>query len=275
MRILIIDTFLQRRDPAQTDMYVVMSKKHTLVFNNPVEHLLLQDYDLLWLGIYHQRIQLDFSQVFYLNTAPVIIDQADNEEFLKETYLYRGLKEATVLSRYKPIETAEHPDIKGFTSKVLPWFIDAKRIPELRKTADIAFICSIYGRREAIQKSLKSIGRKHKLRMVVGEYYGLEYAELLSKCRVSIVECERKCLTQKYLEGALASAILLGDKPLYPTNELEIIQADLDDILDLEKTIRLALHFVSENKPNPNRQYVLDTFANKEWWSKQLESVLG
>ena len=272
MRILVIDNFFERRDPAMRDMYSLIGKKHTLLFDYVVSPE-REDYDFLWLGIYHRSLDIDFKQLFSHNTKPIIIDQADNEETIQRMELYSGLTNVTVLSRYLPNKPLESKCAEmGFTLKLLPWYVNPQRVPENFKTCDVAFICSQYGEREKIASLLRYIERKTDYTATIGEYWGKEYLNRLSRCRISIVECGRFCLTQKYIESSLANCVLIGDVPKYPENRLSVIDTFLFDVVELRNTIKEALTLQRESARN--KGYILDTFANEGWFYNHLNSIL-
>jgi hypothetical protein len=256
MKILLIDSLFQRRDPAQTDMYVLMSAKHKLITDNDIlMHLIKQDYDVIWLGIYHHRMTIDWDQVLRLNTKPVIVDQADNEEFVQSGIKYHG--DVTVLSRYLPNENlSKHCKKNRYALKYLPWYINSKRFKIQEKTCDVAFICTMHPDRENMKEAIILNCKKNGHTFVIGEYWGEEYATLLAKCRNSIIECSRKCLTQKYIEAALVNTNLIGDVPLYPANDLIVGGGIGSDAI------------------RHNHEYVLSTFANKDYFFNHLNQIL-
>lgn len=272
MKVFVVDKFLERRDPAMTDMYSAMAKKYSISSGDILTNPLSQNYDILWLGIYHHRMGIDINQLRYLNTKPIIIDQADNEEFLGEINLYKGLQNVTVLSRYLPHIKLERKCAElGFAVKLLPWYVNPARMPQNKKTCDVAYICSMYGDRLITKSLLEELVKDKGKTSCIGEYWGAEYYELLSKCRMSVVECSRHCLTQKYIEGALAKSFLLGDIPYYPHNELKVLGVDLLHKGEITQAIG---RYPDEKTIEDNRQYVLDTFANEGWFMKHLSMVL-
>jgi len=264
MRILLIDSLFQQRDPAQTDMYVLMSTKHKLITDGDIwQHVMKQDYDILWLGIYHHRLTIDWDQVLRYNTKPVVIDQADNEEFIQAAIRYSSLAPVTVLSRYLPHEgLTEYCKQHKFQLKYLPWYVNPDRFPLFNKTCDVAFICTMHESRLSIRDELIRTCKRHGYTYVIGEYWGNEYAVLLAKCRYVVIECARKCLTQKYIEAALTNTILVGDIPVYPENELKVIPSNVR--FDLSK----------QDFTQHNREYVLNTFANKSFFLNHLNQIL-
>lgn len=276
MRILVIDSFFPRRDPAQTDMYVAMTSEHTIITdNNVMTHALKGDYDVLYLGTYHHRMEIDWNQLLFLNgDKPVLIDQSDNEEFVTTGFKYPSKGDVTVLSRYLPNEElSKFCEDNSLKLALLPWYINPQRIPyrELKdKTCDVNYSCSLYGKRLIIKDIIYDVCKNNGYTSVIGEYWGLEYATLLAKSRVFVIECERKCLTMKYIEGSLCNCTIIGDVPLYPKNNLSVIECSLAKPAHVEKKIKEAL----SAPPNDNRQYMLDTYANKAWFMKYFNSLL-
>lgn len=263
MKILVIDSFFQPRDPAQADMYLLMAEYHELITDGDIiSHLIKQDYDLLWLGIYHHRLPIDLYQVLFLNTRPVIIDQADNEEFIKTDIKYTINNPITVLSRYLPHDKLKkYCTKKGYDLKYLPWYVNANRVTLENKTCDVAFMCSMYGKRETMRDEIAALCKYNNYTSVIGEYFGSQYLELLAKCRYMIIECDRKCLTQKYIEAALCNTAIIGDKPISPANELIIHTLD-------------EIHTTHEADLKYNREYVLTTFCNKDFFTNHLNKII-
>lgn len=75
MKILIIDKLFQKRSGvAETDMYLAMQTEYDLSFN--LSDIYLQNYDILWLGAYHYRLDLDINQILSINTKPVFVYQS-------------------------------------------------------------------------------------------------------------------------------------------------------------------------------------------------------
>lgn len=262
MKILIIDKFLQRRDPAQTDMYSAIASEHQVGFSvNPLEDVIMGNYDLLYLGIYHQTLDLDLCQILFYNTAPVIIDQADNEEFVERDRLLSYAKNIKyVLSRYLPNEVlGVYCDKYGIELKLLPWYVNPNRFtPTKSKSYDLVFIGSLYGVRNDVAKNIESFGYVSGKSVLVGESYGGEYSWILSRSYMAYMECGRLCMTQKYIEASLSGCVLVGDKPLYPANELVVYPTVPDNYANLPS----------------NRDYVLRTFANEQVFLERFNELL-
>ena len=261
MRILIVDKFCQKRDPAQTDMYAAIASQHFVTFSErPLEHVLAENYDLLYLGIYHQSLDLDLSQLLFYNKKPVIIDQADNEEFVERNKIRMHQNIKYILSRYLPNESIEnYCHEQGFPYALLPWYVNPDRFTiNAQKSYDIVFISSMYGARNEIAKSLGDYSRVAGKSILHGEFWGDEYRDILSRSYMAYMECGRKCLTQKYIEASLSGCVLVGDKPLYPENELIVHDSIPDNYTNMKG----------------NREYILKTFANKELFLERFNELL-
>jgi len=233
-------------------------------------------YDMLYLGIHHQGMKINWSLVFQMNKRPVIIDQADNEEMMNCSLNYRLIKEKRLLSRYLP-----HDDLCYYWGDdvfLMPWYIDAKRFNEKTKVNDIAFVCFINGIRLGLDRKKISEGLKRTISSdgnytcSVGEYFGEPYNEVLATTRLVIIECGRLCLTQKYIEAALSGCIITGHVPLYPKNDLNVIPFDFDNMTI--KSFHSILKSDHSEMVKRNKEYVLDTFANKNRFIEHVKSVL-
>lgn len=266
MRILIVDRFFQQRDPAQTDMYAAIAEKHYCTFtSDPMEHVMTNNYDILYLGIYHASIavhnKIDWNQVLFYNRQPVIIDQADNEEFVeRDVILKNPANVKCVLSRYLPNDKLEgYCKDHGVPCLLLPWYVNPDRFyTSDYKKYDISFMGSLYGDRKKIAGLMDGLHSLRGMSVLCGEVYGQQYIDNLAASYIAYMECGRKCLTQKYIEASLADCVLVGDKPLYPANELEVYEHIPDDYTNM----------------GGNREYILRTFANKEVFIKNFNELL-
>lgn len=261
MRILIIDKFFQPRDPAQTDMYAVMASEHYVTFScSPMEDIMTDNYDLLYLGIYHQSLDLDLSQLLHYNRKPVIIDQADNEEWVERNKIRMRPNIKWVLSRYLPNNALETYCLQnGFPLAQLPWYVNPDRFYTNRdKSHDIVFIGSMYGARNELSQNMQGYSRVAGKSILAGEFWGEDYKDILSRSYMAYMECGRKCLTQKYIEATLCGCVLVGDKPIYPENELVVHESIPDNYTNMES----------------NREYVLRTFANKRVFMDNFNELL-
>lgn len=271
MRILVLDKYAMRRDLAQMDMYFAMEEIFEITYATEltIYYLIKKgDYDILYLGIYHHVMNIDYDRVFSENKKPIIIDQADNEEKATQKLKYDQIKQKVLLARYLPNEAIE----KAFNFKIelLPWYVNPNRFKPALKDIDVLFICSINGERigndrKQIASRLKGIFDKAELSYIIGEYYGNEYANILSRSWSMVVECGRKCLTQKYIEASLSSCAIIGDVPIYPDNELKVIPLNFDTLL-FPKEMPDVKH---------NREYILRTFANKEVFLSNIKRIVN
>lgn len=251
MRILVIDKFLQPRSSSQMDMYLAMSSVHDVFLSaDPVGDVLRGEYDLLYLGLYHQVIGVDMYQLLRMNSKPILVDQSDNEEFIERNSIPGG---ATFLSRYLPNEAFEsYCKERGISYAWLPFYVNPDRFNAIKKDVEYAFICSNFNKRRKRMKDFPSD-------VFVGEFYGWEYIKTLGRARHFIIECSRQCMTQKYIEAALCECILVGDKPLYPRNDLRVYnfgESGFDTIAQ-------------------NKEYILDTYSNKEWFLKHFNNIIN
>jgi hypothetical protein len=228
MKILVIDKLFQTRSGrAETDMYKAMMERHNLVFD--ISLLYSGDYDVLWLGAYHFRMGLDIQQILSINKKPVFVLQADNEEFAKEPFY----KDVTVLCRYLPSDALSH-----YKTELLPWYMEP--IEPQEKTCDVAFICSMYGDRVYQAKVIKKVCEDNGWTSVTGEYHE-DYLDLISRCRVMVIQCDRQCLTLKYLEASYCDMPIVGTVPVYPENKFKVIEADLGSHESVKDGIEKAL----------------------------------
>lgn len=251
MKILVIDKLFQKRSGvAETDMYLAMQTEYDLSFN--LSDIYLQNYDILWLGAYHYRLGLDINQILLINTKPVFVCQADNEEFAKEPYY----KDVTIICRYLPNES-----LSNYNTKLLNWYINPKRIPESEKTCDVAFICSMYDDRLYYAKVIKEVCERNNYTYIIGEYHE-DYYSLISKCRVIVIESGRKCLTLKYTEAILAKSIIVGTRPIYPENDIDMIECDLGSFENVENSIKFALNKKFKRQEIFTKEMLLESINN-------------
>lgn len=261
MRILIIDKFFQRRDLAQMDMYSVIAKHHDCIFSENPADIFSTNYDLLYLGIYHQSFTIDWDQALFYSRAPVIIDQADNEEFVERDGILRNSRNAKcVLSRYLPNDSFEdHCHKYGAKYALLPWYVNPDRFyvtPD--KRYDVTFIGSLYGKRIDLKNMVGNYGSLTGKSVYSGELWGGEYVDALAQSYMAYMECGRKCVTQKYIEASLCDCVLIGDKPLYPANDFVVYDTIPDNYTNMRG----------------NRDYVLQTFANEERFMEIFNRIL-
>jgi len=255
MKILIIDE-RNERDLAQYDMYGLISKDHTLYFSSMSEwELYISDVDLIWLGIYHQEFKIDWKPFASLCNVPVMIDNADNEEFVEKSAKipYRLFKHKIFTSRYLPHkQMSKMGQIYNVPVMQLSWYINPDRFDPAEKDIDIVFIASINDARYKLIKDIQQICEDNDWTYFMGEEFK-DYASYLSHAKIVYCECSRKCLTQKYIEAILSGCVIIGDKPIYPDNNIKVIPAD-----DIAAAIRKGL----KSKPQTHTSTFLSDFNN-------------
>ncbi len=226
---------------AQYDMYELLSREHELMFASTAEwKLLIDKADLIWLGIYHQTFPIDWDE-FCMTDKPVIIDNADNEEFVEKNGIipYRNIKRKIFTSRYLPNEgIIKLSHILNVPLMQLSWYINSNRFKPAKKDIDVVFIASMTDERKAIAEKIERVCKVSGWSYYIGMDFD-NYAHYLSRAKVLFCECARKCLTQKYIEGIYSGCVLVGDVPIYPENNVEVIPADKSNITE---ALRSALN---------------------------------
>lgn len=269
MRILVVDKFNARRDPAQMDMYEALAEKHTITMaSTDFLHEHLSTTDLIYLGIYHQVLPINYMRLFSEVSRPVIIDQADNEDFLRRIPKmgYNLIKPPKVfLSRYIPHTELQEaiPDVKQ-----LSWYVNPDRVKYNGepKDIDVAFICSIYGKRSEYAQVITNICKERGLTYFVGTIWGEEYHNILRRSKVFVAQCNRACYTQKYIEASLCGCTIVGDRPLYPINGIQMIAVGLSD---LARGIEEGL---AHNRLN---WLTKPEFADKDYFLKEFDTIIN
>lgn len=276
MKLLIYDRYNYPRDLSQMDMYGVLDERYDVVFSNNKNIINLVskgDYDYLYLGIYHPWSGLskeDLETIIKLNKKPIIIDQVDNENFIYrvDSKIDYG-DNCVLLSRYLPNQLLEN-FWKGKLS-LLPWYINPDRFIPQEKTIDIAFVCMINvanrigADRKKISENILKYSENNNLSHKIGEYWGKDYVNILTRSKAKIIDGSRYCLTQKYIESALSKCIIVGEKPTSPANDFITISLKDLDLNNYNKYKKILEH---------NRQYALDNFANKDIFIKKFERVI-
>lgn len=265
MNILVLDKFNQRRDPAQMDMYRAMECKYSVAYCSPESvRDMLPLADVLYLGIYHQVLPVDYKHLFSEVRCPVLIDQADNEDFIRRLPQmgYNNIRPKKVfLSRYLP-----HEELQKVVSplKQLSWYINPNRVKYNgeEKDIDVAFVCSLYRRRSEYAETIRQICSKNGWKCFVGQAFWDEYIEILNHTKVFIAECGRHCYTQKYTEAILCGCTIVGDIPRYPQNYIRMYEAHFPDI---EAKIKDALEFPMVATPE---------FADRDYFLQEFNSIL-
>lgn len=270
MRILIVDSFAVNRDPAQNDMYRAIEKHFDVDYCSTNEELwlLLPRSDVVFLGIYHPELDIDWGLFVMTCDKPIIIDNADNEEQIYKAGKigYQWMKRKTFTSRYLPHKGIEDLAKECSTSVVsLPWYINPKRVLQRgNKTNDVAFMCTQYGKRIKIATEIREMSKVNGWTCITGEYYGPLNIELLGKSRVSVIECARKCLTQKYIEAALCGCTIVGDTPIYPASDIKMYDSNLTSNLEVKIKQALSTPLLSN----------LSIFADEAVFISNLQKVI-
>ena len=265
MNILVVDSFSVERDPAQMDMYRALESCYNVAYCYPETiYDMLPLADVLYLGIYHQVLPLDWLHLFSNVRCPVIIDQADNEDFIRRLHQmnYEYIRPKKVfLSRYLP-----HYGLDTIVSplKQLSWFIDPNRVNYNgeEKDIDVAFVCSLYRKRTGYAEIIRQICARHGWKCFVGQSFWDEYIDILRHTKVFIAECGRKCYTQKYTEALLCGCTIVGDRPLYPNNSLSMYNANIPNITN---EIKMALEFPIKDTPE---------FSDRDYFLAEFNSIL-
>lgn len=272
MKILVIDKYNYPRDLAQMDMYKALNKHFEIEYatsQNLINLIQEDDYDYLYLGIYHPWCgKIDWDLLFKLNKKPILIDQADNEGFtarVNSKFQYKG--NYILLSRYLPNKKLE--DYWKDKLYLLPWYIDPYRFIPDEKTIDMSFVCTIninrIGRdRKKMSEDILKYCQENELKHVIGEYYFDNYIKIITKSKTMVVDGSRNCLTQKYIEAALSNCLIIGEKPESPPNNFITISLES---YDKSNNYNDIIEF--------NRKYALENFANDEKFLKTFKDIIS
>jgi hypothetical protein len=272
MKILIIDLYNYPRDLAQMDMYTALSEKFDIILANPeniINYIYEDDYDYLYLGIYHPWCGVvNWDEIFKINKKPIIIDQADNEGFMarKDSKLFYG-DNCVLLSRYLPNRIEQFWNGKLF---LLPWYINPDRFIPQEKTIDLAFVCTINinrigNDRKVMSENILKYSKENNLNSIIGQYYGDNYRKIITSSKAMIIDGSRYCMTQKYIEAALSECIIIGESPTSPPNKLITYNIEEVNIKNIDL-------YKSDIKFNKN--YILNNFANKEVFINNFSKII-
>jgi hypothetical protein len=226
--ILIIDDMQARRDPARFDMYRVMVTQMDAHICRPPDlpkMLASTQYDVLFFGMYHLWDDINWQSVVAIHRGRIILDQCDNEEYLslvdKVEYL-KDFDNKVLTARYLPNDAIEKAAFKlNCRVKLLRWYVDPLRFKPRNKEIKCALIGYPNPIRNKWAKAIKANAEDNNLNSIYQPIYGTLYAEALSLSDVLVVESGRKAFTLKYIEGVLSGCKIVGDKPLYPENDLQ------------------------------------------------------
>ena len=274
MNILVYDKYNNPRDLAQMDMYSALSEKYNIIYANSTNLISLiteGNYDLLYLGILHPwHGSINWEQALNINRKPILIDQADNEGFMARSnskYIYNE-SNCILLSRYLPNRLTNVWKGKLF---LLPWYINPNRFIPQEKTIDISFVCMINIRRlgsdrKQMSQDILKYCEENGLSYVIGEYFGDNYRKIITSSKAMVIDGSRMCLTQKYIEASLSNCIIIGEHPTSPENEIKTIELNMinsKNINDFNDNVQY------------NRNYILDTFSNKEKFLKTFDDIIS
>ena len=255
-------------------MYSALSEKYNLIYANPTNLISLiteGNYDILYLGILHPwHGNINWEQALSINKKPIIIDQADNDGFLARSnskYIYND-SNCILLSRYLPNRLSDVWKGKLF---LLPWYINPDRFIPQEKTIDVSFVCMINIKRlgtdrKKMSQDILKYCENNGLNYIIGEYFGENYRKIITASKAMVVDGSRLCLTQKYIEASLSNCLIIGEHPISPENEIKTVELNMIN----SKTI----NDFNENVQY-NRNYILDTFANKEKFLKTFDDIIS
>lgn len=248
MNILIIDE-KNERDLAQYDMYDLLKKDHNLYFSSMSEwELIIDDVDLVWLGIYHQTFNIDWKLFASKCKVPIIIDNADNKEFVEKSIdiPYRLFRNKVFTSRYLPHkQMSMMGQIYNAPVRQLSWYINPGRFKAAEKDIDVVFIATMYDSRYKLMQHIQKVCDDNDWTYYLGEDFE-NYSHYLSRAKIFYCDCSRNCLTQKYIEAIYSGCILIGDAPKYPANNIQVIEAK-----DIEQAIRQGLNSQRQSYESP------------------------
>lgn len=274
MNILVYDKYNNLRDLAQMDMYSALSEKYNIIYANQTNLISLiteGNYDILYLGILHPwHGNINWEEALSINKKPIIIDQADNEGFLarkNSKYIYND-SNCILLSRYLPNRLFDEWNGKLF---LLPWYINPDRFIPQEKKIDVSFVCMINIKRlgadrKKMSQEILNYCKDNGLSYVIGEYFGDNYRRIITASKAMVIDGSRFCLTQKYIEASLSNCLIIGEHPTSPENQIKTVGLSMINSKNINDFNENIQH---------NRNYILDTFANKEKFLKKFEDIIS
>lgn len=225
--ILIVDDMHAPRSRAHLDMYWVMVQQmgaHACLPENVAERITQTQYDVLFFGMYHPWQVIDWEAVVAFHKGRIILDQSDNEEYLSfiDRVLYlKDYPDKVLTSRYLPNKAASRAaKLLQCEVRPLPWFVNKDRFRPRTKEIGVSFACTMNERRMLWREQLKEHSAE-RYQAVTEPLHGTIYPELMSLSEICLIECDRRCMTLKYIEAVLSGCKIVGDKPKYPANEIK------------------------------------------------------
>jgi len=157
--------------------------------------------------------------------------------------------------------------IKNSTLIEIPWGIDESYIQNKERDIDVAFICSyddnsgFHDKRKRIKYVIDKI---NGINVVTGEIFGDDYIDILNRTKIFVVEPSmRGAMVQKYLEGAVCGAMLLGEIPNHSpfVNEKNIVHiSDYERLLKKKIIYYLKYDKKIRNISSNARKVVMDKY---------------
>ena len=133
----------------------------------------------------------------------------------------------------------------------VPWAIDHTQYKDNpKKDIDVAFVCTTVGKFHGTRRRIKEILTNMKgVTKKVGTNFN-DYYNILSRSKIFVVEgSERDFMTQKYIEGPVHGAMLLGEIPTTAKATLGKSMVGVTDWeSELEDKIRYYLEHDDERK---------------------------
>lgn len=281
---LIIDYFHDERDPLQHHIYNEMCELYECTFSEKPNKKQIENSEYVYLGIYNHDVKNINDTIEQIKNKKVIIDQADDNCAIERysNMNYDKLKYKVLLTRYNTKIFEDFFKNVNIDTIIFPWSININMFPKnINKTRDLCFMCFIKENRLKILNKLIDIRiRNSKLKFSCGLIFGSSYYKILNESKISIIECYRKCITQKYLESALSKNLIIGDLPIYPSEfknyfENNIISVNFDSEKDLEEKILKYLNDEEERNKIVSRlnSIVLDKFDSNKIVPKYMQKI--